>query len=98
MATYRAANISPNMSFLEMLDVVNEDLALKGEAPIAFDSDFWEGIRGACGLVINGVPHGPGRGTTTCQIYIRSFKDGDTIVIEPWRGSAFPVIRDLVVG
>lgn len=97
MASYRAAGISPDMSFLEMLDVVNEDLALKGEDPIAFDSDCREGICGACGLVINGVAHGPGKGTTTCQLYMRSFKDGDTIYIEPWRAAAFPVVKDLMV-
>jgi succinate dehydrogenase / fumarate reductase iron-sulfur subunit len=97
MASYRATGISPDMSFLEMLDVVNDQLALKGEDPIAFESDCREGICGACGLVINGVPHGPGRGTTTCQLYMRSFKDGDTIHVEPWRAAAFPVIKDLVV-
>jgi succinate dehydrogenase / fumarate reductase iron-sulfur subunit len=97
MATYRAAGISPDMSFLEMLDVVNDQLALRGEDPIAFESDCREGICGACGLVINGVPHGPGKGTTTCQLYMRSFRDGDTIHIEPWRAAAFPVIKDLVV-
>jgi succinate dehydrogenase / fumarate reductase iron-sulfur subunit len=97
LVTYRAAGISPDMSFLEMLDVVNEGLALKGEDPIAFDSDCREGICGACGLVINGVAHGPGKGTTTCQLYMRSFKDGDTVSIEPWRAAAFPVVKDLVV-
>lgn len=97
MVTYAAADISPDMSFLEMLDVVNDQLTLKGEDPIAFESDCREGICGACGLVINGVPHGPGKGTTTCQLYMRSFRDGDTIHIEPWRARAFPVIRDLVV-
>ena len=97
LVTYRATYISPDMSFLEMLDVVNEGLALKGEDPIAFDSDCREGICGACGLVINGVAHGPGKGTTTCQLYMRSFKDGDTISIEPWRAAAFPVVKDLVV-
>ena len=97
MVTYQASQISPDMSFLEMLDIVNEELTLKKEAPIAFDSDCREGICGACGLVINGVAHGPGKGTTTCQIYMRSFKDGDSIEIEPWRAAAFPVLRDLVV-
>ncbi len=97
MVTYQVADISPDMSFLEMLDVVNEGLILKGEDPIAFDSDCREGICGACGLVINGVAHGPGKGTTTCQLYMRSFKDGDTISIEPWRAAAFPVVKDLVV-
>ena len=97
MNTYQVSDISPDMSFLEMLDILNEELARKKEAPIAFDSDCREGICGACGLVINGVAHGPGKGTTTCQIYMRSFKDGDTIEIEPWRAAAFPVLRDLVV-
>lgn len=97
MVTYRAADISPDMSFLEMLDVVNEGLILKGEDPIAFDSDCREGICGACGLVIDGEAHGPGKGTTTCQLYMRSFKDRDTISIEPWRAAAFPVVKDLVV-
>jgi succinate dehydrogenase / fumarate reductase iron-sulfur subunit len=85
------------MSFLEMLDVVNEDLLVKGEEPIAFESDCREGICGACSLVINGVPHGPDRGTTACQLHMRRFNDGDTISIEPWRAKAFPLIRDLVV-
>ena len=97
LVTYQAADISPDMSFLEMLDVVNECLILKGEDPIAFDSDCREGICGACGLVINGEAHGPGKGTTTCQIYMRSFRQGDTISIEPWRAAAFPVVKDLVV-
>jgi succinate dehydrogenase / fumarate reductase iron-sulfur subunit len=95
--TYAANGISPDMSFLEMLDVVNEGLIAKGEPPIAFDHDCREGICGTCGMVINGVAHGPRRATTTCQLHMRSFKDGDTIVIEPWRASAFPVLRDLVV-
>ena len=97
MVEYEAADISPDMSFLEMLDVVNERLIGKGEAPIAFDHDCREGICGACGLMINGVAHGPERGTTVCQLHMRSFKDGDTIYIEPWRARPFPVIRDLVV-
>lgn len=96
MVTYEAADVSPDMSFLEMLDVVNEELILKGEDPIAFDSDCREGICGSCGVVINGLVHGPRKGTTTCQLYMRSFKDGDTIAIEPWRAAAFPVIKDLV--
>ena len=97
MATYQAADVSPDMSFLEMLDVVNEELALKSKDPIAFDSDCREGICGMCNLVINGIAHGPGEGTTTCQVYMRNFKDGDTIYIEPWRATAFPIVKDLVV-
>jgi succinate dehydrogenase / fumarate reductase iron-sulfur subunit len=85
------------MSFLEMLDVVNEGIIKKGDSPIAFDHDCREGICGMCSLHINGEPHGPGKGVTTCQLHMRSFNDGDTIVIEPWRASAFPVIKDLVV-
>jgi succinate dehydrogenase / fumarate reductase iron-sulfur subunit len=95
--TYPAADVSPDMSFLEMLDVVNERLIAKGEVPIAFDHDCREGICGTCGMVINGSPHGPRKLTTTCQLHMRSFKDGDSITIEPWRAAAFPVIRDLVV-
>ncbi len=94
---YEAKAINDHMSFLEMLDVVNEGLAQKGEAPIAFDHDCREGICGACGMVINGVPHGPAKSTTTCQLHMRSFNDGDEITIEPWRAAAFPVVRDLVV-
>jgi succinate dehydrogenase / fumarate reductase iron-sulfur subunit len=85
------------MSFLEMLDVLNETLTLRGEDPVAFDSDCREGICGMCGLVINGRPHGPNRSTTVCQLHMRFFKDGDTITIEPWRARAFPVIKDLTV-
>jgi succinate dehydrogenase iron-sulfur subunit len=95
--TYEAAEISPDMSFLEMLDVVNEGLTLKGEEPIAFDHDCREGICGACGMVINGSPHGPRRLTTACQLHMRSFNDGDSITLEPWRSAAFPVVRDLIV-
>jgi succinate dehydrogenase / fumarate reductase iron-sulfur subunit len=95
--TYEARDVSPEMSFLEMLDVVNEGLILKGEDPIAFDHDCREGICGTCGMVINGSPHGPRRLTTACQLHMRSFQDGDSITIEPWRAAAFPVVRDLVV-
>ena len=95
--TYEARDISMDMSFLEMLDVVNEGLILRGEEPIAFDHDCREGICGQCGVVINGEAHGPRRATTTCQLHMRSFKDGDTLTIEPWRAAAFPVIKDLMV-
>jgi succinate dehydrogenase / fumarate reductase iron-sulfur subunit len=94
---YTADEVSPDMSFLEMLDVVNEGLIRQGKDAIAFDSDCREGICGACGLMINGVAHGPDRGTTVCQLHMRRFKDGDVITIEPWRAKAFPVIKDLVV-
>jgi succinate dehydrogenase / fumarate reductase, iron-sulfur subunit len=96
MVDYQATDISPDMSFLEMLDVVNEGLIAKGEEPIAFDSDCREGICGTCSLVINGVAHGGQRGTTACQLHMRRFKDGDTITIEPWRAKAFPVVKDLI--
>ena len=95
--TYPAKDVSPDMSFLEMLDVVNEGLIGRGDEPIAFDHDCREGICGTCGMMINGYAHGPRRGTTVCQLHMRSFKDGDTLVIEPWRTSSFPVIKDLVV-
>jgi len=85
------------MSFLEVLDVLNESLTRQGEAPVAFAHDCREGICGSCGMVINGRPHGPQKATTTCQLYMRNFKDGDTLVVEPWRAKAFPVIKDLVV-
>ncbi len=94
---YNASGISPDMSFLEMLDVVNDRLVEAGEEPIAFDHDCREGICGSCGLMINGQAHGPQLGTATCQLHMRKFSDGDVIVIEPWRAAAFPVIRDLVV-
>ncbi|MEP6989523.1 MAG: succinate dehydrogenase/fumarate reductase iron-sulfur subunit [bacterium] len=97
LVDYQATDVSPEMSFLEMLDVVNERLTEKGEVPIAFDHDCREGICGMCGVMINGVAHGPMKGTATCQLHMRSFTDGDTIVIEPWRARAFPVIKDLVV-
>lgn len=96
METYQAKKVSPDMSFLEMLDVVNEDLIQKGQDPIAFDSDCREGICGTCSMVVNGVPHGPQRGTTVCQLHMRHFKDGDTIAIEPWRARPFPVLKDLI--
>ncbi len=94
--TYEAKDISEDMSFLEMLDVVNEGLIKRGEEQIAFDHDCREGICGTCSLVINGTPHGPLKATTTCQLHMRTFKDGDTIVVEPWRAAPFPVIKDLV--
>jgi succinate dehydrogenase / fumarate reductase iron-sulfur subunit len=94
---YPVTGISPDMSFLEMLDVLNEQLVAKGEVPVAFDHDCREGICGMCSLFINGRAHGPQTGVTTCQLHMRSFKDGDTIYIEPWRAEAFPVIKDLVV-
>jgi succinate dehydrogenase / fumarate reductase iron-sulfur subunit len=97
MVVYAANDVSPDMSFLEMLDVVNEGLTEKGEVPIAFDHDCREGICGMCSLMINGIAHGPMKGTATCQLHMRSFKDGDTIYIEPWRARAFPVIKDLIV-
>lgn len=94
---YKAKGISPDMSFLEMLDLVNEGLIKTGKEPIAFDHDCREGICGSCSQVINGLPHGPVRQTTVCQLHMRHFKDGDTVYVEPWRSRAFPVIRDLVV-
>ncbi len=97
MEKYQANDISSHMSFLEMLDVVNERLLTDGVEPIAFDHDCREGICGMCSLVINGNPHGPERGTTVCQLHMRHFKDGDKIYIEPWRAKAFPVIKDLIV-
>ncbi len=97
IVSHPARDVSPDMSFLEMLDVVNEDLIKKGEEPIAFDHDCREGICGACSMVINGIAHGGFAGTTTCQLHMRKFNDGDDIYVEPWRVGAFPVIRDLVV-
>ena len=94
---YNVKKIDPDMSFLEMLDILNQDLIKRGEEPVAFDHDCREGICGMCSLVINGSPHGPDKGTTTCQLHMRRFKSGDTIYIEPFRGTAFPVIKDLVV-
>ncbi|MEI7924903.1 MAG: succinate dehydrogenase/fumarate reductase iron-sulfur subunit [Chloroflexota bacterium] len=95
--TYQATNISDDMSFLEVLDVVNEDLIEAGTEPIAFDHDCREGICGSCGMMVNGQAHGPGTRTATCQLHMRMFKDGDTIVVEPWRSAAFPLIKDLAV-
>jgi succinate dehydrogenase / fumarate reductase iron-sulfur subunit len=97
LVDYQAADISPDMSFLEMLDVVNERLMERGEVPVAFDHDCREGICGSCSLMINGVAHGPMRGTATCQLHMRSFKDGEVVTVEPWRVRAFPIVRDLVV-
>jgi len=97
MVEYDAPDISPDMSFLEMLDVVNERLTEAGDEPIAFDHDCREGICGSCSLMINGAAHGPMKATATCQLHMRSFRDGDVIDVEPWRAKAFPVIRDLVV-
>mgnify|MGYP001349514120 CR=1 FL=1 len=97
MVDYPISGVEPDMSFLEMLDVLNEELISKGEEPVEFDHDCREGICGACSLQINGEPHGPDRGVTTCQLHMRMFKDGDTITIEPFRATAFPVIKDLIV-
>jgi len=96
-ATYELADVSSHMSFLEMLDVLNQDLIGRNEEPIVFEHDCREGICGCCGMVINGVPHGGQRGTTVCQLHMRHYKDGDEIVIEPWRAKAFPVLKDLIV-
>jgi succinate dehydrogenase / fumarate reductase iron-sulfur subunit len=97
LVDYTAEDVSPDMSFLEMLDSVNEKLIAKGEDPIAFDSDCREGICGTCGVMVDGRPHGPDPCTTVCQLHMRRYKDGDTIVIEPWQAKAFPLIKDLVV-
>ncbi len=97
MVSYEAPDVSPHMSFLEMLDVLNERLVGRGEEPIAFDHDCREGICGTCGFVINGVAHGGQKGTTVCQLHMRHFKDGDELTLEPWRSRAFPVLRDLMV-
>jgi succinate dehydrogenase / fumarate reductase iron-sulfur subunit len=97
MVRYEVPNVSEHMSFLEMLDVLNEDLISKGEEPVAFDHDCREGICGMCGCMVNGVAHGPLRGTTLCQLHMRHFKDGDELYLEPWRARAFPVVKDLVV-
>ncbi|MDR4988025.1 MAG: succinate dehydrogenase/fumarate reductase iron-sulfur subunit [Bacteroidales bacterium] len=95
--TYKLNDVSPEMSFLEMLDYLNNQLISKGEEPVTFEHDCREGICGTCGLYINGRPHGPAKNTTTCELHMREFKDGETLVIEPWRASAFPVIKDLAV-
>ncbi len=95
--TYQAKDVSHEMSFLEMLDVVNEEMILSGRDPITLEHDCREGICGSCGFLVNGVAHGPWRGTTVCQLHMRAFKDGDVVVIEPWRATAFPVIKDLMV-
>ncbi|MCU0440974.1 MAG: succinate dehydrogenase/fumarate reductase iron-sulfur subunit [Bacteroidia bacterium] len=95
--TYAIPNVSEDMSFLEMFDILNEQLIIEGKDPVAFDHDCREGICGMCSMFINGRPHGPLKGVTTCQLHMRSFKNGDTIVVEPWRAKAFPVIKDLVV-
>lgn len=97
MVRYEAPDVNPDMSFLEMLDVLNESLIEKGEEPVAFDHDCREGICGMCGFMINGVAHGPVRGTTICQLHMRHFRDGQELYLEPWRARAFPVVRDLVV-
>ena len=97
MVDYKVTEISGSMSFLEMMDVLNEQLVNAGEQPVAFDHDCREGICGMCSMYINGEAHGPDRGVTTCQLHMRMFKDGDTITIEPWRAGAFPVVKDLVV-
>lgn len=97
LVEYDVPDVSPDMSFLEMLDVLNERLQDRGEAPIEFDHDCREGICGTCGVMINGVPHGPQKATTTCQLHMRSFREGDVITVEPWRARAFPVVKDLVV-
>jgi len=97
MVQYEHKSVNPHMSFLEMLDVLNEELIAKGEEPIAFDHDCREGICGMCGFMINGIAHGPERGTTVCQLHMRHFKDGDVLYLEPWRARAFPVVKDLVV-
>jgi succinate dehydrogenase iron-sulfur subunit len=93
---YQSKDLNPNMSFLEMLDVVNDELTMKGEEPIAFAHDCREGICGTCSCTINGKPHGPGKGVATCQVYLRSFRDGDVITVEPFRAEAFPIVKDLI--
>lgn len=97
LVPYTVEGVNPHMSFLEMFDLLNEQLIRKGELPIEFDSDCREGICGSCSMVINGMPHGPHRGTAVCQLHMRHFKDGDSVVVEPWRATAFPIVQDLVV-
>jgi len=97
MVRYEHTKVNPHMSFLEMLDVLNEDLIARGDEPIAFDHDCREGICGSCGFMINGIAHGPQRGTTVCQLHMRHFRDSDELYLEPWRARAFPVVKDLVV-
>jgi succinate dehydrogenase / fumarate reductase iron-sulfur subunit len=97
LVDYQLDDVEPDMSFLEMIDILNERLILDGQDPVAFDHDCREGICGLCSMAIDGVPHGPEKATTTCQLYMRHFKDGDTITVEPWRAAAFPVVKDLVV-
>lgn len=97
LADYELDDVSPDESFLEMMDLLNEQLIQKGEEPVAFDHDCREGICGSCGMVINGIAHGPKAAVTTCQLHMRNFKDGDTVVVEPWRATPFPIIKDLVV-
>ena len=94
---YHVENVSKDMSFFEMLDMLNNSLIKKNESPIAFDHDCREGICGTCGVVINGKAHGPLKGVTSCQLHMRSFKDGDTLIVEPWRAPSFPIVKDLVV-
>ncbi|HUN34226.1 MAG TPA: succinate dehydrogenase/fumarate reductase iron-sulfur subunit [Trebonia sp.] len=97
LVDYQLEGVEPDMSFLEMMDILNEKLILEGQDPVAFDHDCREGICGMCSMAIDGVPHGPEKATTTCQLYMRHFHDGQTITVEPWRAAAFPVVRDLVV-
>lgn len=97
LVDYSVDGVNPHMSFLEMFDLLNERLALKGEEPIEFDNDCREGICGSCSMVVNGIPHGPNEGTAVCQLHMRHYRNGDTIVVEPWRARAFPIIKDLVV-
>ena len=97
MDTYELDGVNPNMSFLEMMDHLNEELTEKGQDPVAFDHDCREGVCGMCSMVINGQAHGPKQGTTTCQLYMRHFNDGDEVYVEPWRSKAFPVVKDLIV-